>query len=149
MPETASFRVYEFGANGSRRIVELTSRGRAMRMVRAGVIEEALDWDGVTVYYRRLQPKRRAAAALGMRDDGEIVSVPSCAALTRNEVEAVVGTAFKFGKSRTAGMSEEKRTSRMHPVTHRVMAAEDLVELATAKLQAWKQVGPAIAALHA
>jgi hypothetical protein len=144
-----SYRVYEFNRNGSRRIVELATLRRGQRLVRRGVAEEALDWDGKTLCYRLKDDMPNLARALGADGYRPGYDGPSNAALTLAEVDAVAGTNFKYGRSRTAGMSEEKRLNRVHPKTHKVLPAEDIVERATAKLQAWARVGPALAEISA
>lgn len=57
--------------------------------------------------------------------------------LTAREMDLIAGTNFKYGKSRTARMSEAERITRLHPLTRRMLPPEDPVERAQAKLKAF------------
>lgn len=145
MRDTSIHRLYEAAPNGSKRIVRLITQTVGERMVRAGRAERGLDWDGETACYMRQRCARNRNTAAAISPEMQ----ESTSALTLAEVDAIAGTNFKHGKSRTAHLTESQKLSRgEHPMTHRVLPPEDLVELATAKLKAWARIGPAIAALN-
>jgi hypothetical protein len=114
-------------------------------MVRAGLAEELLEWDGKTTCYRQIPKSERERVVVSPRvaeSDKAPVDTGSAAALTQKEVMAVAGTNFKHGRSRTACMTEEQRLRRINGRNGDRLPPEDLVERATAKLQAWAQIGP-------
>ena len=89
------------------------------------------------------------------REDGRLVgyesvcraTVPivsaaeSCAGIPAFEMQLNAFVVFRDGRSRTARMSEQERTSRTHPRSGAVLPAEDEVERTVAKVRLWPAVG--------
>ncbi len=63
-------------------------------------------------------------------------AVPVATVFSPAEMELVAGQTFKFGRSRTASLSEAERLTRK-TLTGRPLPAEDKVERAAAKLKYW------------
>jgi hypothetical protein len=153
-----SYRLYELGATGSRRISELITRAKGERMVRSKTAEAGLDLDGKTLCFMRLDassanavptivpPKKLARSA------EELPAEISSAAFSIPEMSAVAGTKFRHGRSRTARMSEQQRQSRVERIFEDSIARngygirakpEDMVERATNKYLGFQTLGPA------
>ena len=96
-------------------------------MVQAGAAE-LIERNGEQVY----QMVSQAVVKNG------VAALPVAIVITAREMELVAGQAFKYGKSRTAGMTEEQRLTRVHSLTRKQLPAEDAVERAAAKLQYWQ-----------
>jgi hypothetical protein len=71
------------------------------------------------------------------RTDQELPSGASSSSITVREMLLNAGVFFPNGKSRTAGMTEDKRISRKHPISGKKLAPEDAVERARAKVSQW------------
>lgn len=142
-----SYRLYDISLDGSRRIAELISGAKAGRMVRAGTVTEAIDWDGKTPCFLRMD---KASAVMARPvfapktialEDAE--AERSNTAFSKPEVMALAGRHFRHGRSRTARMAEHQREQR-RDMRGRRLPAEDIVERATNKYDAWAQLGPAL-----
>ena len=76
-----------------------------------------------------------------VQSDRELPSIRSSCSITVSVVLLIAGQAFRQGKSRTAGMSEEQRISRRwiegKKADGRTLPPEDAVERATEKLKQW------------
>ena len=66
---------------------------------------------------------------------GASPSPVSSRVLSRGEMELIAGATFRHGGSRTVGLTEQQRTSRVF--NGRILPAEDAVELAQVKQQAF------------
>lgn len=64
----------------------------------------------------------------------------SACCITVAECEANAGTAFRGGKSRTAGMGDARRKARVCARTGKQLPAVDFVEAAQAKVRAWARL---------
>lgn len=71
------------------------------------------------------------------KTDAELPSGASSSSITVREMELNAFTVLKYGKSQTAGMSEDDRISRRHYKSGRKLAPEDAVERAVAKVRQW------------
>ncbi len=66
----------------------------------------------------------------------EAARATSSAAFSKAEVDAIAGTKFKEGKSKTAGLTDEERAARIL----KGWRGEDLVETSEAKLKIYSRV---------
>ena len=73
------------------------------------------------------------------RTDESLPSLLSTASISSREVLANAGV---LGRSRTAGLREDERLTRRHPVTGHRLPAEDFVERAQAKVKLWTEPAP-------
>jgi hypothetical protein len=143
-----SYRLYERGAGPRGRIVGLISRAKGERMVRSKTAQAGLDWDGETLCFERIGTGAASAVptfvpARPVLEPSELPIERSSTGFTQPEMNAIAGTNFRYGRSRTSGMTEEQRQSRLDRRGKR-LPEEDLVETATNKLRAWQQLGPAL-----
>jgi hypothetical protein len=137
--DTGSYRLYAFG---ERRVLALTSRRAAERLVKKGRAEEGVDVDGKTVCFRMLvyvakPSKARESAADKLASNSE----ESSTAFSQAELLAIAGRHFRHGRSRTARMTDAQRAARINPKNGRKLPEEDIVERATNKYDAWQQIG--------
>jgi hypothetical protein len=141
----SSYRLYEPGFRGGPRIVGLISREKGERMVRNQTAETGVDWDGKTLcFFSKAAKQVKPLVSTRPSQQIDVSAEASNTAFSRAEVDAIAGTKFRYGGSRTIEMTEEARSNRTHPVTHRVLPPEDLIERATNKFNAWQQLGPAL-----
>jgi hypothetical protein len=150
MPATdnKSYRLYEiFGPDLVEHRVSLISRSYADRLVACGQAEEALDVDGKTPCFIWLKPVERVASSrrADSAESGQSGSDVSCAAFSFAEVQAIAGSKFRHGRSRTARMTDEQRARRINRRTGRMLPSEDIVERATNKLKQWNTIGNLLA----
>jgi hypothetical protein len=148
------YRLYEPCLTGGPRIVRLLSLGDGEKMVREKRAEQGVDADGATPCFCLVVERRSRVAPVGLRP----VSVPSTdltgmqpseAVFDKPEMDAIAGTNFANGKSRTAKMNEFQREQRQQQIfattfadgrTGVKVALEDKVERSTNKLKAWAQL---------
>ena len=71
--------------------------------------------------------------------DESLPSLISTASISSREVLANAGL---MGRSRTAGLREDERLTRRHPVTGHRLPAEDFVERSQEKVKLWTQPAP-------
>jgi hypothetical protein len=138
--------ISDFDVLGKVRVIRRISFFNGEEMVKDGIARRVMDDENVGVIGFQMLPAKRAPM------DSKLPPLqPSTAALSRKEMDAIAGSDFKGGEnlygvygppgcSRTAGMSEQQRMSRME----RGLRPEDLVERSFAKLNAWAQIGPAL-----
>lgn len=138
-----SFRLYGVSVRSRGPVVALITRKQADRLVKRGAAEEGLDLDGKTTCFRMTghRPRRASAAGLNAVTLSEFESQQSNTAFSQAEVMAIAGRWFKHGRSRTARMSEAQRAARINRKNGKRLPAEDLVERATNKYEAWNQIG--------
>ena len=67
-------------------------------------------------------------------------SRPSSTGIPRSEMELNAGSIFAGGRSRTCGMPESKRLTRIHRETGKALPPEDRVERVQAKVRVWPDV---------
>ena len=154
MIDFTSYRLYELGATGSRRISELITRAKGERMVRSKTAAAGLDLDGKTLCFMRIDASNANAVPAIVRANKpvsteELPIEVSSTAFSIPEMDAVAGTRFKHGRSRTASMSEYQREARVKRIYDESVARngygvkakpEDMVERATNKAKAWQQI---------
>lgn len=146
--DTKSYRLYEvFGPDLVEHRVSLISRRHADRLVARGQAEEGLDVDGKTPCFMWLKPIQRASSSrqADQQESAEVSSEASSTAFSFEEVQAIAGSKFRHGRSRTARMTEEQRLRRTNRKTGKALPAEDIVERAANKLKEWNKVGNLIA----
>jgi hypothetical protein len=140
-----SYRLYEQGAGQSRRIVGLITRAAGERMVRSKTAHAGLDVDGKTLCFERIETSSENAVPTFIAAnkpapiDVEISVEVSSTAFSKAEVQAIAGSNFRHGRSRTARMTDEQRKQRKNKYG-RPLAPEDLTERALNKVNAWSQI---------
>ncbi len=112
------------------RVTSRVSKLEAERMVRNGRAEETVD-DAGSKCYRLLKSAPMAVS------NGNAEARPTPAVLSAREMQLIAGRAFRYGKSKTATMPEVMRVTRVHPISRKPLAAEDEIERAVAKLEAF------------
>lgn len=148
-----SYRLYEPGAGPTKRFVKLVTRGEGERMVRSKTAQEGLDWDGVTPCFRLIGSGAAGAVPTTPQSAMGLAGLETPAtAFSMAEMNAIAGTKFKHGRSRTARMSEAQRQARVQQIyddgivrngaTIRGIKAnaEDMVERATNKFRGFQQM---------
>ena len=75
-----------------------------------------------------------------MKDDLQVLSMRSSTAMVARDIVLNAGQAFKGGKSRTAGMTEDQRLTRRHNQTGKVLPPEDAVERVEAKIRVYPEI---------
>ncbi len=110
------------------RVTSRVSKREAEQMVRNGRAEETVDGAGAKCY-RLLK--------IAVVSNGLVSSKPTPAVLSAREMQLIAGQAFRFGGSKTARMTEPERVTRVHPISRKPLAAEDEIERAVAKLEAF------------
>jgi hypothetical protein len=140
-----SYRLYEQGVGQSRRIVGLVTRANGERMVRSKTAQAGLDVDGETLCFERIEASAVNAVPtfiVANKPTTIDVAIPmevSSTAFSKAEVQAIAGSNFRHGRSRTARMTEEQRKQRKDK-SGRPLAPEDLTERALNKRNAWSQI---------
>ena len=71
------------------------------------------------------------------KSDDDLPSGWSLCSISVNETELYVGTLFRHGKSRTAGLPEDKRVTRKDKETGHALPPEDYIERAVEKVRQW------------
>ncbi len=132
-----SVRKYNFYACDGTVVLRRLQASRAEEYVKAGIAMRVLDALGRVIAYKRSRHPLYS-------HDGLIASRHSGPSITRSEMDAIAGRAFKggenldgvygaSGRSRTKGLSEEDRLVRFESDRD----CEDLVERAEVKLAAF------------
>jgi hypothetical protein len=141
--EQQQYNYYDSNTNLGARVLRRLSFDKGEEYVAAGIAVCVRDATGKIIAYQKLEERR-----IENPDTAMVPSFTSMTVLSRAEVDAIAGSKFKGGeneqgvygppgRSRTIGMKEEERMLRMK----RGLPAEDLVERAQAKLQAWSHLG--------
>lgn len=71
------------------------------------------------------------------KSDEDLPSGSSLCSIAVKEMELNAGTAFRRGKSRTAGLQEDERVALRNQQTNHALPPEDAVERATEKVRLW------------
>lgn len=119
--------IYVYGADTSRgwRIVQVVTPESAYKKVMEGKCSELFDDLGNFLGVQILA---------AVKTDQDLPSGTSTTTITARDVLYFVGGG---GKSRTIGMSEDRRITRYSPVTCKALPPEDRVERVIAKVQQW------------
>lgn len=120
------FLVFGVDTGDGWRIIREIDYAAGMELVADGRLRRVRSMDGRLIGFQL-----RPAIA---HENEELLSH---AAITARENFLNAGTAFIGGRSRTAGLSEEARMCRVHPVTGEKLPPEDDEELIVEKLKAW------------
>lgn len=124
--KSKEFLVYVGDTNLGWRIIRTTSFEKGERLVLDGRFERLFDaLTGKHIAYRI------SGNAIHARINEARFSSTS---LTERDAQAIAGL---FGKSKTAGMSEEMRLTRTCPRTGKHLATEDFIERAAARVEAY------------
>jgi hypothetical protein len=100
------------------------------RKVAIGQLRHVLDPSGKLIGYQMAE---------GMPRDENMPSRRAPVSLSVHDMELIAGQTFPKGKSKTAGLPEDLRISRVHPLSGRALPPEDDVERAVAKLGAYAE----------
>lgn len=112
------------------RVTRRISQADGDRMVVTGHARLVNDHNGQHIGYQMQQPSP-------MVKNGGAIANPTPVMLTVREMDLLAGRGFRFGRSRTEGMNEAQRLTRVHPFTRKLLPPEDEIERAAAKLQAF------------
>lgn len=113
------------------RVTRQISYADGVELVKAGKFRRVTSADGRLIGF---QPIPRGFV------DGDVklpARLASCSAISARESMSNAGTAFAGGRSRTENMTEEQRLCRVHSKTGDLLGAEDAIERAVAKVNAW------------
>lgn len=110
------------------RVTRRISREAGERMLVAGHAVQVHDEHGNMVGYHKVD------APLARNGVG---ANPMPVVLTAREMDLIAGQFFRHGRSKTAGMSEAQRLSRIDPMTRRLLPPEDGIERALARLESY------------
>ncbi|MBS1803532.1 MAG: hypothetical protein JST28_09195 [Acidobacteria bacterium] len=126
MPRQARGRFKVYGAYTTLgwRVVRSCGLEEGRKMVSLGDWEEVQDYDGGVAFQLR-SPDR------AVKGDYDILSMHAPASISMQEMQVNAGC---MGRSRTFGMSEDRRLERRDP--------EDAIERTIAKVKVWPHVGP-------
>lgn len=114
------------------RVVQKASGSRGDEMVARGLWREVCNEQYEHIGYQVLVP--------GMSKDVIMPSQPSSTGIARHEMEVNAGACMSGGGSKTAGLQEDKRISRKHLRSGKVLPPEDVVERIQAKVRVWPDV---------
>jgi hypothetical protein len=76
----------------------------------------------------------------GRQSEQEKLSMQSSTGLVAKDIVLNAGRAFKGGKSRTSGLTENQRINRTHGKTGKLLPPEDAVELVEAKVRIYPEL---------
>jgi hypothetical protein len=113
--------------------VRLTDRAEGDAKVASGIWDRVHDEDGKLVGYQPLDASP---------SDEQLPSQNSNPCISMGEMQANAGVCFARGKSRTENMPEAKRLGRKHPLTGRLLPAEDFIERSIEKVKLWTRPAP-------
>lgn len=149
--DSSSYRLYEFARSGSPRIVQLITRSKGERMVRKQLADVIADEGGKLLCFQlkaSTAPVRALVMDVSRTSYVKVDSEPSNMAFSQAEMNAIAGTKFKHGRSRTARLSDEQREERAKRIYEATLmetgrgvkvGPEDIVERATKKLEVWAE----------
>jgi hypothetical protein len=103
------------------------------RQVELGVARRVNSDDGRHIGYQRCEPGESTLDVIKP-------AIPSSTAFSRAEADAIACSKWRGHRSRTVNLTEEQRMKRMHPVTKRLLPAEDFTERALQKMKVYPAV---------
>ena len=104
---------------------------RGEDMVAAGKWREVYDEQNNHIGFQEMPGRQR---------DEQKLSMQSSTGLVAHDIVLNAGRAFKGGKSRTVGLTEDQRLNRVHGQTGKPLPPEDAVELVEAKVRIWPEL---------
>ena len=102
-------------------------------MVERGTAERVYDSIYGHIGFRLVQPQPKT--------DNALPTIETATVITEDESLTNAGAHFRHGRSRTKGMREDLRLSRVHSRSGKMLPAEDFVERATEKIRLWPVIG--------
>lgn len=123
------FKLYSDDTNPTPRVINRISGERGEGMVKAGEAIRVESGGGMIIAYQKCIRAPRAQEIV------ERVSPPSSTAFSRRENDAIAGSRFRDGRSRTMGLTSAERSERVRSGKR----SEDLVECALNKFAVYKK----------